>query len=247
MLRTKFIAPVPALIEGWDRANPLLDDVVRSALTTARAEGGFSDRQLNHEACLAAGALLAQGEREAAKDLLRAMARARELGGFSDRLIPSLQHLLTGFRAWTADDEFLDRYQSGLTGLNRSVPPRPSGRQATDRAAPQGVVVEVIERLWGLSPDAPAGSLQLAPLLEAGWPRMALLGVRVGATTLDLDFQRTRSGYALKASRSRGPRLSITVWLEELSPTGIWIDEEALGGQRAAFDLTGEHEVRIDT
>lgn len=247
MLRTKFIAPVPALSEGWDRANALLGDVVRGALTTARAEGSFSDREVYHEACLAAAALLAQGDREAAKDLLRAMARARELSGFSDRLIPSLQHLLTGFRAWTADDEFLDRYQSGLSGLNRSVPPRPSGRQATARAAPQGVVVEVIERLWGLSPDAPAGNVQLAPLLEAGWPRMALLGVRVGATTFDLYFQRSRSGYSLRASSSHGPRVRVTVRLEELAPTGIWVDEERLGGQRAVFDLAGEHEVRIET
>lgn len=244
MLRTKFIAPVPGLTEGWERANVLLDDVVRAALGKGRVEGGFSDQPLNHEACRAAGELLAQGDREAAKDLIRALARARELESLALVLLSSLQQLATAFRAWTADDQFLERYQAGLTGLDLSVPPRSAAwlSGASDR----GVVTEVIERRWGLSADAPAGALHLAPMLEPGWTQMALLGIRIGTTSLDLRFQRTTSGFTLKASRSQGPRLRVTVWLEELSPTGIWIDEEPLGGQRAAFDLTGEHEVRVE-
>jgi hypothetical protein len=246
VLRTKFIAPVPALAEGWERANGFLDGVVRSALAKGRDDGGFSDLPLHHGACRAARELLAQGDREAAKDLIRALARAREFGACSEAVVPSLQQLLIGFRAWTADDEFLDRYQPGLAGLDRTLPPRPTARLAKDGGSDRGVVAEVTDRLWGLWPDAPAGGLHLAPMLEAGWPQMALLGLRVGTTSLDLRFERRPSGYSLSASRTHGTRLRLTVWLEELDPTGLWIDEESLGGQRAVFELAGEHELRIE-
>jgi len=247
VLRTKFLAPAHALAEGWERANDFLEGLVQAALARGRSEGGFGDGPLHREACEAAVALLAQGEREAAKDLLRALARAREIGEVAPGLVPDLGRLLIGFRAWTADEAFLDRYRSGLTGLDPSVPLRPTPRRRPEELVGLSVVGEVIERLWGLWPDAPAGGLHLAPLLEPQWREMALLGLRIGTTSLDLRVRRSASGYTLTAGRTQGPRLRLTVWLEELAPTGIRIDEEPLGGTRAVFDLAGEHELQIDS
>jgi len=244
VLRTRFLAPAPALTEGWERANGFLEGLVRAAIAGGRG-AGFADVPLPREACEAAVALLAQGEREAARDLIRALARAREIGDLAAGLVPALEGLVAGFRAWTADDAFLARYGAGLAGLDATVPARPLPRRRREDLAGLSVVGRVVEGLWGLWPDAPVGALHLAPLLEPGWSHISLTGLRVGGTTMELRFQRTRSGLALGASRSAGPRLRLHLWLEELDPAEVWLDEEPLGAARAVFDLAGEHEVRV--
>lgn len=244
MLRTRFLAPAPALTEGWERANGFLEGLVRAAIAGGRGTG-FADGSLPREACEAAVSLLAQGEREPAKDLIRALARARESTGLPAGLVPALERLVAGFRAWTGDDAFLARYGAGLAGLDPAVPTRWPARRQPEDLAGLGVIGQVIEGLWGLWPDAPSGALHLAPLLQPGWSDTSLLGLRVGGTTMELRFQRTRPGFALRASRSVGPQLRLNVWLEELYPAEVWLDEEALGAARAVFDLAGEHEVRV--
>ncbi len=246
MLRTRFIAPAAALTEGWQRAHDFLDGLVRTALKGGRGGGGFTDAPLTREACRAAVELLAQGDREGAKDLIRALARARELGDLVPGLVGALEGLVREFRAWTADEEFLGRYQAGLGGMDTFLSARiPPQEAATDHEG-LTVVTDVCGRLWGLWPDAPAATLQMAPRLQDGWDGMALLGLRIGTTTADLRFQRNTTGYLLRTSRAHGPRLRLGVRLEHLAPTGIWLDDEPLGAQRAVFDLAGEHDVRID-
>lgn len=244
VLWTRFRAPAATLVEGWERANVFLEGVVRAALPGAPGRGGPAALSQQQEACRAAAELLVQGDREAAKDLLRALARAREAGVVAPDLVPALSRLLQGFRAWTADEEFLARYQAGLEGLEGEPPPRQSPRRGT--AAPGlSVVAAVAERLWGLWPEAPDGTLHLAPKLEETWPGMSLHGLRVGRTRLDLRFERAGPGYRLQASRTHGPRIRLVVWLEELEPSALWIDDEPLGAQRAVFELSGDHELRI--
>lgn len=244
MLRTRFLAPSAALTEGWERASGVLSEVVSAALRGGRG-GGFADIPLNHEACQASVELLAQGDREGAKDLIRALARAREAGHLAPGLVPSLERLVRRFRAWTADEPFLERYRAGLGTPGAGVPVGEPPESAAANLPGSSVVQEVCGRLWGLWPDATARALQLAPRLEDDWPGMALLGLRVGTTTADFRFQRRPSGYTLQASRTHGGRLRVTVRLEHLAPTGIWLDDELLGSQRAVFDLAGEHELRI--
>jgi hypothetical protein len=102
VLRTRFLSPVAALTEGWERANEFLSEVVSAALRGGQG-GRFTDTPLNHEACRAAEELLVQGDREGAKNLIRALARAREAGHLAPALVPQLARLVQRFLAWTAD------------------------------------------------------------------------------------------------------------------------------------------------
>lgn len=248
MAWTQFRSPALPVMHRWERASAVLEAAVRAAVPAWKGGEGIPDEPASFEAVLSARALLAMGERDATKDLVRAMAVALAGGRVARPVVPALQHLYSDFLAWTGDVDFTSRYPAGLDRLAQLPDPE---RQTLLMAAPDlavgwGVVGDVIERLFALGPDALAGRLACRPALPGEWREMALEKLRVGATTLDLLVRRTPSALVLRASRLHGPRLRLEVEPPAgASVTGVMVDEVPLGAPRAAFELAGEHEVQF--
>ena len=106
-------------------------------------------------------------------------------------------------------------------------------------------LLEAVGALWGLDPAAADAALTMAPLLPAEWPGMALRRLRVGRTLIDLDLRRRPGALVLRAAHRFGPRLVLTVAPRAADIEALEVDDVALSGSRARFDMHGQHEVRF--
>lgn len=203
-------------------------------------------------ACEIAGAALVTGDREIALDLLRALARSGTDG--SDRA--AIGRLVQQYLAWTGDQAAIDRLDLGVTGgsgfpemkppawddsvLIRSV----SGCRPEAEASSSRLLRAVVSGLWGVEPDAPNESVSVRPALPAAWPEMALRRLRVGGTLLDLRLRRRPGRLVLRVELLQGPRLRLSVELPPAYPVSqVTLDDDAMGGVRATFEVAQSHEV----
>jgi hypothetical protein len=202
-------------------------------------------------ACEIAGAALLAGDREIALDLLRALSRAGE-GGSEDRA--AIGRLAGQYLAWTADQAGIDRLNltaapASATDLvpawDDSVMIRSvAGCRPEADASSSRLLRAVVSGLWGVEPDAPNGALGLRPALPPAWPEMALRRLRVGTALLDLRLRRRPGRLVLRVELLQGPRPRLTVELPAAySVAQVTLDDEALGGARAAFEVSGSHEL----
>jgi len=252
----RFESPVPALTGAWERAIPLLAARVTEAAAEVRRGGRPASADLT-AACWMAHALVVAGEREPARDLAHVLARAVERGQLPAETASALPVLLTQLEAWTGDTEWTGRYalalgllppvgESGslapLAKLLDDAGPAWSTGDSAGRAA--GLLHGVVYGMWGAMPDAPAARLRVAPRLPAGWQGCALLGLRVGATTLDLALRIRPAALVLRVSRTQGPPLDVVAAPPDSLPVeGVTLDEEPLGSGVVRFAAGGDHEV----
>ncbi|HWA15586.1 MAG TPA: hypothetical protein VG817_04080, partial [Gemmatimonadales bacterium] len=205
------------------------------------------------EACAIAGAALVAGDREIALDLLRALARSG-VEGTEGRA--ALGTLVQEYLAWTADQGSIERLNLGEFGPSESRGSSPASwddsmllRSATgwrpeaDRSSSR-ILRGVIEGLWGIVPDGLNFGLVVRPTLPSAWPEMALRRLRVGSSLLDLRVRRRPGRVVLRVELLQGPRPRVVAELPTPAPVSqVTLDDEALGGTRATFEVSGSHEV----
>jgi hypothetical protein len=213
---------------------------VAAAVGALRAPSAhFEDAGL---AATAAAALLSAGEREGPKELLRLLAKAAERDALPAALLHPLLDLARVFGDWTGDDDYLARYERGLGRARLRAAAVEAGEPVVLEEA--GPVRSVISGLWGITPGAPA-MIQVAPAPPVSGA-MALGGLRVGATTLGFRLRRTSGGVVLQVARERGPRIRLAASLRDADRlTVVTLNDEPLGGGRAVFEVSGEHEVEF--
>jgi hypothetical protein len=203
--------------------------------TPARFEGAGP-------ATAAAHALLAGGVWEGPRDLLRLLARSAARDELPRALIHPLLELAGRFSRWTGDQEYLARYGAGLERAH-ALGAEPAGARAPalDEAAP---IWTVIDGQWNIAPEAP-GMLRVAPVPPLSGV-MSLGGLRVGPTSLGLRLRRRPDRAVLQVARERGPRIRLFSTLREAGRvTAVSLDGEPLGGSRAVFEVSGDHEVEF--
>ncbi len=210
-------------------------------------EGGVAD------ACAIASAALAVGDREIAIDLLRALGRAGVEGSDARSAVNAL---VRDYLAWTADQGSLERIALPMEGGGAAPTDRVASwddslliRSATgcrpeaDRSSSR-LLRAVIQGLWGVTPDALNFGLTVRPTLPVAWPEMALRRLRVGGSMLDLRLRRRPGRLVLRVELLQGPRPRMSVELPPSHPVSqVTLDDEALGGARATFDVAGSHEI----
>src|SRR5690606_13654437 len=130
-------------------------------------------------------------------------------------------------------------FDEALDGLER----RGAGNCPDHAAAAALTARPLVEGLWGVVPDAMAGTVRVAPWLPPGWDAMALERLRVGRTSLTLEARRRPGALVVRVRRTYGPRIHLALGRAG-APTGaLTVDDVALGGAVARFDAEGEHEV----
>lgn len=135
------------------------------------------------------------------------------------------------------------RHQSAESA--KSADAKSADAKSAESAKSADLLRGVIEGLWGAVPDAPGEALALEPFLPEAWHEMTLRRLRVGATMLDLRLRRRPGAIALRVEKLQGPRLRLAVSLRARVPlTGLTLNDEPLGGNRAVFDIGAEDEVR---
>ena len=150
----------------------------------------------------------------------------------------ALRHLRAN--AELAEERARGAFDEVLHGLKR----RGAGICPDQAWSAAMVVSPAVEGLWGVTPDALAGAVQVAPWLPPEWSEMSLRGLRVGATTLDLRIRRRPGRIVLQVERSHGPRLRLNATLPGLSPAAaVTLNDEPLGGGRAVFETAERDEV----
>ncbi len=208
---------------------------------------------------LATGAgLLAVGLREPVRDLLRApFQTAAHL------------RLYGAYATWAGDDEFLrKRWPEAARALRQlhddpvvaalAAELLPIAESVGDlsaigmldglvaRGAPAlppiaAPVAELLQRRWGVAPNALEGMVRLAPVLPAEWDRMTLERLRVGPTTLDVRIKRRPGGVACHCRVTHGP--SLLVHLAPVLPfvaAGVLVGDEQFPGPELRFELEQE-------
>jgi hypothetical protein len=106
------------------------------------------------------------------------------------------------------------------------------------------VLSPVIEGLWGVVPSAPDEAVSLSPWLPPEWARMQLRRLRVGRTVLDVELRRRPGQLIARVSRSFGPGIQLRLTPRTDAPVaGITVDDVALGGDGARFQVRDRHEV----
>jgi hypothetical protein len=204
------------------------------------------------EGCEIAGAALLAGDREIALDLLRAAARSTVEGVEARAAIGGL---VREYLDWTADQGSIERLNLELGGsrlkrdgdaswddsiLIRSVT---GCRPEADRSSSR-LLRAVVSGLWGVEPDALNFALTVRPSLPAAWPEMALRRLRVGSALLDLRLRRRPGRLVLRVELVQGPRPRMTAELPPaFSVAQVTLDDEALGGTRGTFEVSGSHEL----
>ncbi len=212
------------------------------------------------DGCRTALGLLAAGLREPARDTLRFLARLADAGG---TLPPEVSaggvveggglegtrafiHLANRHYAWTADASIRDELASVLAraegwagGIDR-VEPAFIGSDG-----PGELLLEVIAREWGIDPDAPNGAVRIAPGLPAHGTRTGLSRLRIGRTVLDLRLAHRGATVQLSVRKVMGPPLIVDGEVPGLRAEAAELDGVALGGSRARFEATGEHELLL--
>lgn len=139
-----------------------------------------------------------------------------------------------------AEERALGAFDEVLHGLER----RGAGICPDQGWSAAMVVSPAVEGLWGVTPDALANAVQVAPWLPPAWSEMSLRGLRVGATTLDLRLRRRPGRMVLRVERTHGPRLRINATLPGLGhAAAVTLNDEPLGGGRAVFETAERDEV----
>jgi hypothetical protein len=210
-------------------------------------DGGIAD------ACAIAGAALAAGDREIALDLLRALSRAGVDGSEAQDAVSAL---VREYLAWTADQGTIERLALPVDGNRHSAAPSDASwddsvliraatgcRPEADRASSR-LLRAVVQGLWGVIPDALNFGVTVRPALPPAWPEMALRRLRVGGSMLDLRLRRRPGRLVLRVELLQGPRPRMVAELPAAYPVSqVTLDDEALGGTRATFEVAGSHEV----
>lgn len=243
----------PALDRAFHWAKIRLDAAVSEIAGMGRVPR-FPDQESGIAGLCAIGtAALCAGDREIALDLLRALAR-NGIEQATDR--DAVAALLQAFLAWTGDEAAAARVRSSmelpevmadveLTEWPEPVTARsPAGWRLERRAESPELLRGVVEGLWGLQPDAVAGTLLVQPSLPGQWPEMALRRLRVGQSLLDLRLRRRPGRLVFRVELVQGPRLRLSVELAGSNAVReVMLDEVMLGGSRATFDVAESHEV----
>lgn len=215
------VSPDPLLNRTFGWAKVRLDGMLE-----ARPHRG---RDVPTEPVRVARATLAMGDRDLARDVIRAL----RAGDRTDR--EALPELIDSYIRWTG--EMLPDSVAEARREEYDV-------EQAGSSDPAGLVLGIIEGVWGLHPDAVRGELEMLPKLPAGWNEMTLQRVRVGATTLDLRLRRRPERTVLTVYRSAGPPLKLRIGLRDRSGTGpITLDEVELGGPEIRFTTEESHEV----
>ena len=103
-------------------------------------------------------------------------------------------------------------------------------------------VLDVIEGLWGVTPNALENAVQLAPLFEPAWDTMALDRLRVGKTVLSVRLRRRFGQVAARLERVHGPRIHVDFRLRgEATSDAVTLDDVELRGGRVGFEVEGNH------
>jgi hypothetical protein len=202
-------------------------------------------------------ATLALGDRDIARDLLRARGRRNDREGYLELARP--------YAAWSADFEYLDRYQPGTSELLAGASPLPAQpepagepdlealarvlleetRGGLDATGAARFVMAVVTGLWGVVPDAPQGVLTLAPWFPSSWRETALLRLRIGATLLDCRLRRRQETVSLFAEKVSGPPVTLTARLRTGGPLlGTAVNGEPLGAATIRCEVESGVEVR---
>ncbi|HSE27576.1 MAG TPA: GH116 family glycosyl hydrolase [Gemmatimonadales bacterium] len=130
-------------------------------------------------------------------------------------------------------------FDEALDGLERQA-----AGTCPDHAAAAALTAQpLIEGLWGIVPDALAGTVRVSPWLPPEWDAMALDRLRVGRTSLTLEARRRPGGHVVRVRRTYGPRIHVALGRVGAPPAALSVDDVPLGGAVARFDAEGEHEV----
>ena len=198
----------------------------------------MADVGLLGEGCVAATALLTAGRREPARSLIRILARASATEALPTPLHTTLSALIREFAAWTGDLEFLEKY-----------PVSDRWDQAGPRHEALGggaltVISQVVDGIWGLLPSAVRDELSITLRPSPALSELALTGLRIGRTTLTLRYRRRPGQVVLRCEVTRGPALRLRAALAGVAgAVEVSVDEVALGGTRAVFLASANHEI----
>ncbi len=108
-------------------------------------------------------------------------------------------------------------------------------------AGPTGVL-DVIEGMWGVRPNALENAVQLAPLFDPVWETMALDRLRVGKTVLSVRLRRRFGQVAARLERVHGPRIHVDFTLRgQAAADAVTLDDIELRGARVGFEVEGNH------
>lgn len=158
------------------------------------------------------------------------------------------QHLLANARLPFARQ--LGAFDEALHGLEE----RAAGVCPDQAWSAAMLIAPVVEGLFGIEPDAPAGAMLVSPALPEQWDWMELRSVRCGETVCDVRVRRRKGALSLSLRHTLGPPLWTTVapLLDAASPR-VEVDGEQVapklragfGGARPAvsFQVSGEHQV----
>ncbi len=103
-------------------------------------------------------------------------------------------------------------------------------------------VLDVIEGLWGVTPNALENAVQLAPLFDPAWDTMALDRLRVGKTVLSVRLRRRFGQVAARLERVHGPRIHVDFRLRGAAAAdAVTLDDVELRGGRVGFEVEGNH------
>ncbi|HJS46584.1 MAG TPA: GH116 family glycosyl hydrolase, partial [Gemmatimonadales bacterium] len=130
-------------------------------------------------------------------------------------------------------------FDEALDGLERK-----GAGNCPDHATAAALTVRpLVEGLWGVAPDALAGTVRISPWLPPDWEGMALERLRVGRTSLTLEARRRPGGLVVRVRRTYGPRIHVALGRAGAATAALTVDDTPLGGAVARFDAEGEHEV----
>ena len=215
------------------------------------------------EAMATALAALAVGNTDVARDVLRFLHATRYPDGraperhatsglvlSADAEAISPDALAAGYLAWTGD---VGPYPTTPDSAVAEAPaPDPTGTDVADAlsaaaggSAPDAATLVTLATsgLWGITPDAPGGLVQIRPSIPARWPAMAFRRLRVGRTQLDLELRRRPGRIVARIRRIAGPPVTVDVALRGVPVASVTLADEPLGSGRARFEADGEHEV----
>lgn len=224
-------------------------------------------RCITREAARTGRALLAAGDREVVRDLVRSLT-------LDDELDPALPALAGAWLRWTGDLDAVSRSWERLAEVVEALPERVSGlvrdglaagahaageqgvaarleavRVSGDAAPhphieltgygaePAGLVSGIVETLWGVDPDLIRGEVRVVASLPRGWNEMALRRLRVGPTFFDLRLRRRPERTVLAVRRVSGPPLRLKAALREDAARGPVTIDQVELGGREATFL----------
>ncbi len=86
----------------------------------------------------------------------------------------------------------------------------PFGRSTTHQLWSSAMVlIPAVRGLFGVTPDAAANKLTIDPRLPAQWDHATLHNLRLGAASVDLDYQRTHEGWLVRAQTRTGAAVKL--------------------------------------